>query len=76
MGKEKEFGEALKELGIDANDSSERESACRIYETASEAWANIMSAETCQGEELKVIKKYLPNAYAALLKIIGKVEGK
>ena len=76
LGKEKEFGEALKELGIDANDSSERESACRIYETASEAWANIMSAETCQGEELKVIKKYLPNAYAALLKIIGKVEGK
>lgn len=76
LGKEKEFGEALKELGIDANDSSERESACRIYETASEAWANIISAETCQGEELKVIKKYLPNAYAALLQIIGKVEGK
>lgn len=76
FGKEKEFGEALKELGIDASNSSKRKNACRIYETASETWANIMSAETCQGEELEAVKKYLPNAYAALLEIIGKVGGK
>ncbi len=73
FGKEKEFGEALEELGIDASNSSKRKNTCRIYETASEAWANIMSAETCRGEELEAVKKYLPNTYAALLKIIGKV---
>ncbi len=72
--KEKEFSEALKELGVDAGSSSKRKMECRIYETASETWANIMAAETCQGPELEAVKKYLPNAYAALLKIIGKVE--
>ena len=66
----------MKELGINASNSSKRKNACRIYETASETWANIMSAETCQGEELEAVKKYLPNAYAALLKIIGKAGGK
>ena len=71
--KEKEFGQALKELGIDASNHAKRMNACRMYETASEAWANIMSAVTCQGEELEEVKKYLPNAYDALLSIIGKV---
>lgn len=72
FGKEKEFGQALKDLGIDASNQTKRVNACRIYETASEAWANILSAETCQGEELEAVKKYLPNAYNALLSIIGK----
>ncbi len=74
LKKEKEFGEALKELGVDAGSSFKQKMECRLYETASETWANIMAAETCQGAELEAVKKYLPNAYAALLKIIGKVE--
>lgn len=74
FNREKEFGDALKALGIDASNQAKRKSACRIYETASEAWANIMSAETCGGEELEYVKKYLPNAYKALIDIIGKAE--
>lgn len=48
-------------------------SLIRDFETASEAWANITSAITCGGEELKFIKKYLPNSYNELLKIIKEV---
>lgn len=48
-------------------------SLVRDFETASEAWANITSAITCGGEELKFIKKYLPNSYNELLKILKEV---
>lgn len=48
-------------------------SLIRDFETASEAWANITSAITCGGEELKFIKKYLPNSYNELLKILKEV---
>lgn len=46
----------------------------RDYETASEAWANIASAETCQGESLKFVKKYLPNSYKAFIEIIKEIK--
>lgn len=44
------------------------------YEAASEAWANIMSAEVCGGEALEYVKKYLPNSYAAMLDILKGVK--
>lgn len=46
----------------------------RTYETASEMWANIGSAEVCGGAELEYIKKYLPNSYAAYQEIMKGVK--
>lgn len=65
---------AFKELGHDIKTKKEVKSLIRDYETASEAWANIMSAETCGGEELEFVKKYLSNSYSALLTIIEEVK--
>lgn len=65
---------AYKELGFDASNLAKTAKECRIYEAASEMWANIMSAEICGGSELEYVKKYLPNSYDMLLKIIERVE--
>lgn len=70
----KTLKQAYGELGLDATSQAKVKSLCRNYETASEMWANIISAQTCGGAELEYVKKYLPNSYEALLKIIGKVE--
>lgn len=70
----KALKQAYIELGLDATSQAKVKSLCRNYETASEMWANIISAQTCGGAELAYVKKYLPNSYEALLKIIGKVE--
>lgn len=61
---------AYTELGIDASNLGKVAKECRVYEAASEMWANIMSAEVNGGEELEYIKKYLPNSYEALLQIL------
>lgn len=47
---------------------------CRVYESASEMWANIMSAEINGGEELEYVKKYLPNSYEAIIEILKGVK--
>lgn len=65
---------AYNELGYKIKTKKDLKSLIRDYETASEAWANIMSAETNQGKELEYVKKYLPNSYEALIKIIEEVE--
>lgn len=66
--------EAYNELGYEIKTKKAMKSLIRDYETASEAWANIMSAETNQGKELEYVKKYLPKSYEALLKIIKEIE--
>ena len=66
--------QAYKELGIDASNLSKTAFECRIYESASEMWANIMSAEVNGGSELDYVKEYLPNSYAAMLKILEGVK--
>lgn len=63
-----------KELGLDASNLAKTKMIVRQYETASEMWANIMSAIVCGGKELEYVKKYLPNSYEALLKILEGVE--
>ena len=70
----KNLQEAYKALGLDASDQAETKLICRQYEAASEAWANIMSAEVCGGEELEYVKKYLPNSYEAMLEILKGVK--
>ncbi|EFM24785.1 phage protein F-like protein [Peptoniphilus duerdenii ATCC BAA-1640] len=62
--------DAFKELGYKIKAKKDMKSLIRDYETASEAWANIMSAVTCGGSELEFAEKYLPKSLEALLKII------
>ena len=62
--------QVYKDLGLDASSQAKTKVICRQYETASEVWANIMSAEVCGGESLEYVKKYLPNSYETMLEIL------
>lgn len=66
--------DAYKELGFNVKKLSDVAQIMRNYETASEMWANIMSACIVGGKELEYVQKYLPNSYEALLKILEGVE--
>lgn len=65
---------AYKELGIDVSNLSKVANECRVYESASEMWANIMGAEVNGGPELEYVKKYLPNSYEAFIEILKGVK--
>ena len=65
--------EAYISLGFAANNQSKVKALCRIYDAASEVWANIMSAVTTGGKELEYIKEFLPNSYNKFLEIIQEV---
>lgn len=65
---------AYKELGIDASNLGKTAFECRVYESASEMWANIMGAEVNGGSELEYVKKYLPNSYEAFIEILKEVK--
>lgn len=71
FGNEKNLKDVYTELGFDASNQNKVKRLSRIYETASEAWANISAAITCGGEELEYIKQYMPETYAAYMRIIG-----
>lgn len=66
--------QAYIDLGMDASNQSKVKNICRQYEAASDAWANIISAEVNGGDELEYVKKYLPNSYKALLDILKGVK--
>lgn len=55
---------------LQAKNQTQVKEECRIYDAASEAWANILSAITNGGKELEYIKKYLPNSYQQALDIL------
>lgn len=71
---EKDVQKVYINLGYDASNQSKVKSIVRDYETASEMWANIMSAETCGGLELEYVKKYLPNSYSSFLNIMKELK--
>ena len=71
---QKDLQKAYKKLGFDASNQTKVKMICRNYETASEMWANIMSAEVNGGKELEYIKKYLPKSYEAFIEIIKGVK--
>ncbi len=71
FGNEKGLKEAFKELGYDASNQAKTKRLSRIYETASEAWANISSAVTVGGDALKYMKEYMPKSYEAYMRIVG-----
>lgn len=63
---------AYKELEYDVKSKKQMKSMIRDFETASEIWANIFSAETCGGKALDNVKKYLKNSYNKLIEMIKK----
>lgn len=71
---EKDVQKVYINLGYDASNQAKVKSIVRDYETASEMWANIMSAETCGGLELEYVKKYLPNSYSSFLNIMKELK--
>ena len=72
--KKKALQQVYKDLGFDVSNQTKVKTICRQYEAASEAWANIMSAEVTGGEELEYVKKYLPNSYQAMIEILKGVK--
>ena len=62
---------AFIELGFDASNQAKVKRIARDYETASELWANCVSALTCGGRELEAFKKYMPKTVEAARSIIG-----
>lgn len=72
--RKKDLQQVYKDFGLDASNQAKTKLICRQYEAASEAWANIMSAEVCGGESLEYVKKYLPNSYKTMLEILKGVK--
>lgn len=73
LNEQKGLKRAYEELGFDLSNQAKVQYECRIYEAASEMWANIMAAEVNGGESLKYVKEYLPNSYKAMIKILERV---
>lgn len=69
FGKGKDVQQAFNDLGLDASNMTKVKNLCRDYETASELWANITSAMTCDSDEMKYFEKYTPNALKAYIEI-------
>ena len=70
FGEEKQIKNVYLALGMDASNQAKVQGIVRNYETASELWANMMSAETTGGEALDYIKKFFPETYKVFLDII------
>jgi len=64
---------AYKDMGFDASNQAKVAAIVRDYETASELWANGVSAVTCGGEELEAFRTYMPHTIQAIMDIIGGV---
>lgn len=71
FSKDNELKSAYTQLGIEVTSQAKAKREFRIYETASEAFANIGAAVTVGGEELKAITKYMPETLKAYLMIVG-----
>lgn len=63
--------QAFLELGFDASNQTKCKTLMRDYETASELWANAVSAVTCGGPELEAFEQYMPETMKAVRAIIG-----
>lgn len=70
FGNEDNLREAYKELGFTHKNKSAVKTQMRDYETASELWANTVSAITCGGEELEAFERYMPNTVAMARQIL------
>ena len=69
-GLQNELKEAFTSLGFDVKNLTASKQLFRDYRTASELWANVVSALTCGGEELEAFREYMPETVEAALAII------
>ena len=74
FGWQKALKDAYNGLGMTATNQNTVKNYVRNYETASEIWANVQSAIVNGGEELEYVKKYLPNSYETMLKLLQRVK--
>ena len=74
FGLEDDLVSAMKELGFDVVSKAKAKTIMREYETASELWANGVSALTVGGKELEFMQKYTPNTLDIILKIFGGIK--
>ena len=70
FGLEDKLAEAYDELGFALKNKTAVKTQFRDYETANELWANVVSALTCGGDELKAFKTYMPETVDAAISII------
>lgn len=71
---DKNLQAAFTELGFDASNQTKVKRLSRLYETSSEAWANVNSAVTCGGPELEAFEKYMPETVKAFKNILRRIE--
>jgi hypothetical protein len=71
FGLESDVRDAMRDYGLGVRNLTQAKQLMRDYETASELWANVISALTCGGEELKAFEEYMPNVVQAARDIIG-----
>ena len=69
-GHQNELKDALNALGFNIPNLTAAKQHFREYRTASELWANVVSALTCGGEELEAFKRYMPETVKTALEII------
>ncbi|WP_407397793.1 phage minor head protein [Treponema sp.] len=62
--------EKFKDIEMKFKTEKEMKRYVRQFETASELWANINSANGCGGDTLTLMKTYCPNSYEAYMKIM------
>lgn len=69
-GLQNELKQAFNDLGFNVKNLTATKQLFRDYRTASELWANVVSALTCGGEELDAFLEYMPETVEAARSII------
>ena len=70
FGLEGKLKDAYNSLGMSLSNQAEVKQQARDYDTASELWANVISALTCGGDELDAFNQYMPETVKAAKKIV------
>lgn len=70
----KKLKDVYTDLGFDASNQAKVKKIVRQYESTSELWANMISAETTGGKELETIKDKFPEAYKTMKEILKGVK--
>lgn len=73
FGNEQAMKQAYIDMGYDVKSLRDTKNMARQYTAASEAWANVSSAVTVGGDELKYMEQYMPETVKIYKEIIGKV---
>ena len=74
IGKSKDVQKAYSELGFGKLTKEEAKREFRIFDTAFETWANVISAITNGGDELKAFEEFMPETVKTAREIIKGIE--